>query len=492
MEKLNRMLMAQKDARYAQKAPIKVVQFGEGNFLRGFVNPMINSLSKLNLHMGVAVVQPITKGLTALLNQQEGLYTLLLRGMQNSKATQQTTVVGCISQALNPYTEFEEYLALARLPQLRVMVSNTTEAGIALHPDDALDAAPPPSFPGKLTRFLWERFLAFNGAPDKGLILLPCELIDDNGTQLRRCVLDTARKWALPQPFEAWLKQHCFFANTLVDRIVTGYPREEAPALWQQLGYRDDLLNTAEPFGLWVIEAPQWVAEELPFDKAGQPVIFTQDARPYKLRKVRMLNGAHTAMVPAAYLAGKNIVRDCMQDGVLRSFMDDLLHQEIMPTIDLPAQELEAFAQSLFERFSNPYIDHQLLSITLNSLSKYKARVLPTLLSYSGQEAWPKRLVFSFAALIAFYQGQFEGERFTGKRGEEPYDIQDDADALQFFAEIATLDAHQRTARVLGSASLWGQDLTQHPGLAQAVQHWLEQIDCLGMAQALAALQKEA
>lgn len=490
MEKLTRTLMARQDRRYAQKPDIQVVQFGEGNFLRGFADPMFDSLSSLGIQMDVAVVQPIVKGLTAMLNAQDGLYTLMLRGMQNGQPVERARVVGCIRQALSPYERFEDFLALARLPKLRVVISNTTEAGIATHPDDRLDGAPPHSFPGKLARLLWERFNAFNGARDKGLILLPCELIDDNGAALRRCVLQTARAWALPEAFAAWVENHNFFANTLVDRIVTGYPREEAPALWEKLGYRDDLLNTAEPFGLWVIEAPQWVAQALPFDKAGQPVIFTGDARPYKLRKVRMLNGAHTAMVPAAYLAGKNIVRDCMQDPVLRSFMDELLHQEIMPTIPLPQDELQAFAASLFERFSNPYIDHQLLSITLNSISKYKARVLPTLLSYGGRGAWPRRLAFSFAALIAFYHGQWQDGRFVGKRGEQVYEIQDDAATLQFFGEIAALPAAQRAQRVLAHTSFWAEDLCLRPGLLAAVQTELEPIQRLGMAQALKNLQE--
>ncbi|MFR5795139.1 MAG: tagaturonate reductase [Christensenellales bacterium] len=376
---------------------------------------------------GMVIVQPIERGMVSMLNEQDGLYTLILRGQVDGKPSKDGRIIQSIKRGLSPYEDFEGYLALAHNPDMRIIISNTTEAGIVYTGKDSFDDKPQASYPGKLTRLLYERFTAFGGKKGTGFILLPCELIDYNGRNLEECCMKTAEQWGLSEEFKTWLKTENVFCSTLVDRIVTGYPRGEAESL-RKFGYRDNMLDTAEPFGLWVIEGPAWIENELPFKKAGCNVVFTQDVSPYKLRKVRMLNGAHTSMVLGAYLAGHEIVGDCMADDTMRSYMSQALFNEIMPTLDLPKDDLEAFASAIFERFSNPFNRHLLLSIALNSQSKFRARVLPTIKEYvKRKHALPKILTFSMAAFIAFYCGKKEDGSFVGVRaaGNE-YPIADD------------------------------------------------------------------
>ena len=453
-------------------APERVLQFGEGNFLRGFVDYFFDKANEAGKWQGkVAIVQPIAKGLTKTINEQQGLYTLYLRGSENGEKINRRRLISSVSRCIDPYEDFSAVLACAENPDLRYIVSNTTEAGIAFDPQCGFDDDPPASFPAKLTVFLYERYLAFAADPEKGFVILSCELIDNNGKELERCVKKYAEYWELEAPFVQWLDEACLFCSTLVDRIVTGYPKTEAAALNEENGYEDQLLDTAEVFGLWVIEGPEWLEKELPFCGIGEPIIVTPDHSPYKKRKVRILNGAHTSMVLGAYLAGQDIVRDCMNDDVIRTFMNTAIFDEIIPTLTLPAEELKEFAASVQDRFKNPFIDHALLSIALNSTSKWKARVLPSVKEYIEKFGKvPPCLTKSLAFLIGFYHcDTYENGAMTGKRGEESYSIQDDEAVLKFYAAHKNTPAEELIPAVLSNAEFWGEDLTALPGFEAAV-----------------------
>ena len=362
------------DGYLLENAHEKVLQFGEGNFLRAFVDYFIDILNeKTGFNGKVAVVQPRPKhspvSMANLINEQEGLYTLYLRGFENGKKVNDRRIISCVSRCMNAYSDYEAMMVCADNPELRYITSNSTEAGIVYDPSCQFTDKPAASYPGKLTQFLYRRFEKFGGENGKGFVILPCELIDDNGKVLKDCVLKYATQWNLGDDFIQWLNEENLFCSTLVDRIVTGYPKSEANALNKANGYEDNVLNTGEVFGFWVIEGPEWLKDELPFAKAGLPVLITDNHKPYKQRKVRILNGAHTSMVLGAYLAGQDIVRDCMADEVICGFMNKAIYNEIIPTLTLPKNELESFAHSVTERFKNPFIDHALLSISLNSTS---------------------------------------------------------------------------------------------------------------------------
>ena len=504
MNKLNRDLLkthnlpADVKIGVQKEMPVKVMQYGEGGFLRAFVDIMIDDLNSNNLFNGaITVIQPIERGMIDMLNAQDGLYTVVLRGLEDGEPVAQKKIVTSITSATNPYSDFDTYFANAKNPDLRVIVSNTTEAGIAYDASDKLMDTPQKSFPGKLTAFLYERYKTFRADPAKGLIIIPCELIDENGTNLKKMVLRYANEWALSDEFISWLNNHNYFTNTLVDRIVTGYPRDEVDALNAELGYVDDLLDTGEIFHFWVIEAPENIAldalaSELPFDKIGLNVVWTHDCTPYKARKVRILNGAHTKSVLAAYLTGKNTVGEMMGDANFRKYLELGLFEEIIPGIlkYLPYDNLKAFADSVFDRFANPTIKHNLLSIALNSQSKYRARVLPSILDYINEKKeLPKMLTFSFAALIAFYKGtQIKDGALIGTRAGAEYRIEDDMPVLEFFANAWSENGNDKAAlakKVCGNADFWGQDLNELPGFAQKVAEHLEEIQNIGMEAAL-------
>ncbi|WP_462397674.1 tagaturonate reductase, partial [Hungatella hathewayi] len=371
------------DGYLLKDAPERVLQFGEGNFLRAFVDYFIDMMNeKADFNSKVVLCQPIAPGLADMINEQEGLYTLFLRGFENGKKVNDKRVISCVSRCLNPYKDYDAVLACAKNPDLRFIACNTTEAGITYDPACSFTDVPADSYPGKLTQFLYKRFETFGKEPGKGFVILSCELIDNNGKELEKCVLQYAEKWKLGEEFTSWIKQENIFCSTLVDRIVTGYPRNEAASICEELGYQDNIIDTGEVFGFWVIEGPESLKKELPFEKAGLPVLITDDHKPYKQRKVRILNGAHTSFVLGAYLAGQDIVRDCMEDEVICGFMNKTIYDEIIPTLTLPREELMSFAASVTERFKNPFIDHALLAISLNSTSKWKARVMPSLKGY--------------------------------------------------------------------------------------------------------------
>lgn len=463
----------------------RILQFGEGNFLRGFVDYFIDILNETQgFNSKVVVVQPVANGLVDVLNQQEGLYTLYLRGFENGAQVNRKRIISCISRGVNPYTDFEGYLDNAKNPDLRYIVSNTTEAGIAYEPDNRFDDAPPKSFPAKLTRFLFERFKYFGTEKGKGFVVLSCELIDNNGAELKKCVSRYADLWKLGDEFSRWLDEENIFCSTLVDRIVTGYPRAEAQQINEENGYEDKLLDTAEVFGFWVIEGPSSLENELPFKKAGLPVIIVDDHSPYKKRKVRILNGAHTSMVLAAYLAGKNIVRECMDEEYILNYMKKTMFEEIIPTLTLPEEELLAFVRDVIERFKNPYINHELLAISLNSVSKWRARVLPSMKAYYEKYGkLPSGIVFSFAALMAFYQGnEIKNGALMGNRAGEEYRIVDDMPVLEFFANNSTSLSKVKLAEAFASREdFFGEDLTKYDGFVSSVAQYLEDIDKNGI-----------
>lgn len=482
MERINREKTGKKER------PVRVLQFGEGNFLRAFVDYMVDIANEKGIFDGdIVVVKPIPFGTLERFAEQECQYTVQLRGIVDGEPKRVNRIVTSIADAVDAYSEYKKYAAYAKLDSLRFIVSNTTEAGIVFDASDRLDMEPPKTYPGKLTKLLYERYLHFNGAEDKGLIILPVELIDDNGIHLKECVEKFVRLWKLPDGFAAWLDDACVFASTLVDRIVTGYPREEAEALCEEFGYRDELIVTGEPFALWVIESGRDISRELPLPAAGLPVIFTDNQKPYKQRKVRILNGAHTSFALAAYLCGHDIVLEAMEDKLMLEFIRKTVFDEVIPTLDLPKEELTAFAEEVIVRFHNPYVRHELLSISLNSVSKWRARCLPSFLEYVEREKkLPAHLTFSLAALLAFYTGnEIRENALIGYRRGEAYRVMDDGFVVKFFAEHSGGEIKEYVNGALSNTELFGRDLTEISGAADLVTAYLYDIRSIGMRAAL-------
>ncbi|MBQ8523435.1 MAG: tagaturonate reductase [Clostridia bacterium] len=478
---------------------VRVLQFGEGNFLRAFADYLIDRANRSGVYNGsVAVVQPINVPLMKFFSEQDSIYTVLLRGKEDGATVDEPYVVSSVSEVISAYADYERFMAYASLDTLEAVISNTTEAGIVFDAGDSFEAAPPATYPGKLTKFLYARYKAFGGDMSKGLVIFPVELIENNGGKLKECVLKLCEAWKLEDGFVSWVNEACMFTSTLVDRIVTGYPRKagEADSICEKLGYSDNLLDICEPFALWVIEASDTdrARRVLPLDTAGLPVVFTNDQKPYRERKVRILNGAHTSFVPAAFLAGQDIVRDCMADDVIRPFIDRCIYGEIMPTLTLPKDDVMAFADSVCERFENPFIDHELISICLNSVSKWKARVLPSVLdSFNANGKLPSCLTMSFASLCEFYsRGKLTDEGFFGTRqrnGETvSYKISDDKAVIDFFAENGEKD--NIIELFAANESFWGQDLTKIQGFVETADKMLTLIRKEGTAAAMKAAVK--
>jgi tagaturonate reductase len=443
----------------------------------------------------VTIAQPLDRGIADKLNAQDGLYTVLLRGVQEGKVVESKRVISCVDNSLNPYAEWDAMLACATDPSLRYVISNTTEAGIA-HVEEAFEAGKcPQSFPAKVAALLWARFQKLGGTAQSGVVFLPCELIEANGSKLRSIVLQHAAAWKLPADFVAWVEQHNHFLNTLVDRIVPGYPANEAEGLFADLGFEDTLLVAAEPFHLWVIEGPQHLADRLPLHKAGLDVIWTDDLQPYRTRKVRILNGAHTASALAAFNAGIDTVQGMIDDPVVSKYLNALMFDEIVPFVPLPDAERKQYAATIMERFGNPYIRHELISIALNSVSKWQVRVLPTVKDYAREHGKaPKLLSFSLAALLNFYHGSYDAAgEYSGLRDGKTYPIKDNADVLTTLAESwrgwsAGADASGLVRGVLADARLWGEDLTAIPGMAEQVSAAVNRINAVGVKAAIAEL----
>ncbi|WP_069661104.1 tagaturonate reductase [Arcticibacter eurypsychrophilus] len=467
--------------------PEKVLQFGEGNFLRCFVDWMFFELNKkTDFNGSVIAVQPIDKGMVDMLNEQDGLYTLYLRGLKNGKPESYHETIDVISRGINPYTDFAAFLKTAELPEMRYVISNTTEAGIAYDENDEPTATPPNSYPAKLAVWLNHRYETFSGDQAKGMHIIPCELIENNADNLKRIILQLAQKWGFDAGFTTWLNSACTFSNTLVDRIVPGYPRERIAEITAELGYEDKQVVEGEHFHLWVIEAPESLQKELPFPSIGLDVKYVKDLSPYRTRKVRILNGAHTTLVPVAYLYGIDTVREAVEHPVVGKFIKEAIYDEIIPTLDLPKEELEKFAGEVIDRFRNPYIKHLLMSISLNSFPKFETRVLPSITEYIKRTGnIPQKLAFSLAATITFYKG---------KRGEEEIALNDDAAILILLKDAwAKYDGSDESletvvTEVLAYEKNWKLNLNTIPGLTHAVTKHLVNITKNGMQKAIEAV----
>ncbi|WP_042197294.1 tagaturonate reductase [Paenibacillus camerounensis] len=441
--------------------PERMIQFGEGNFMRAFVDWQLQQMNNQGLFNGSAVlVQPIGQGLGGLMAEQDNLYTVLLNGIMQEQTVNSREIITSVSRVISPYDDYAAYLALAEDDALEFITSNTTEAGIAYNAGDSLTDTPPKSFPAKLTALLHKRF----ELGKKGFIIIPCELIDRNGEKLLQIVQQYAAEWQLGEDFNKWLVEENTFCCSLVDRIVPGYPRDKAAQLEEELGYKDNLIVTAEPFLFWVIEGPAWLSEKLPLAEAGLNVVVTDDMTPYRERKVHLLNGPHTAMVPLAMMAGLETVEDVMNDETFFRFVQELMNDELSPMLDLPAEELSSYSAAVLERFRNPFVRHELASISLNSISKFKSRLLPVLLRYQKERSQlPELTTLAFAALLLSYRG----DRVTR---------QDGAEVLEAFDKAwSNPDSFVQT--ILADDSLWGQDLTLVPGLADAVAAKLQELD---------------
>ena len=481
METLNYQVLEKSgyDGYILKNAPEKVLQFGEGNFLRAFVDYWFDLANeKADWNGKCVLVQPIAPGLAKMINEQEGLYTLYLRGSEKGQKVDAKRVISCVSDCVCPYVDgkWDEVLALARSEELETVVSNTTEAGIAYtQGDSAFDQVPPNSFPAKLTRVLYERYKAFNGAADKGLVILSCELIDNNGKELQKCCNNYAKDWDLEPAFIDWMNTANTFCSTLVDRIVPGRIRDpqELAALEEANGYHDAVLDVGEVFGVWVIEGPAGLEDKLPFKKAGVNVMVVPDVTPYKKRKVRILNGAHTGFVLGAYLAGFDIVRDCMHDATVLGYMNKMLLDEVVPILPLDQEDCKKFAAAVQDRFNNPFVNHELMSISLNSTSKWRARNMPSFLEYVGKNGkLPTCLTMSFAAYIAFYSNDVQELTDKGlvckrAKGNE-YTVSDDRWVLEFYNEHKNDDVPTLVHAVMTNEQMWGQDLTKVPGFEEA------------------------
>lgn len=471
MEKLNR-----KTAAGAKLYPERIIQFGEGNFLRAFVDWIVYNMNqKVDFNTGVVVVQPINAGMVDMLNDQDGLYHLNLQGIDKGKTVDSIEMIDVITRGLNPYAQFDEYMKLAENPEMRFVISNTTEAGIAFDPACKLDDKPAASYPGKLTQLLYHRFKTFNGAQDKGWHIFPCELIFHNGTELKKCIHQYIDLWNLGEDFLNWFDTACGVYCTLVDRIVPGYPRDTINEILEKIQLEDKLVVKAEIFHLWVIEAPESVAAEFPASKAGLNVLFVPSEKPYHDRKVTLLNGPHTALSPVAYLSGLDTVREACEDEVVGKFVRKVMYGELMETLDLPKAELENYADSVMERFLNPFVKHFVTSIMLNSFPKFKTRDLPGLKIYLERNGeLPAGLVLGLAGIITYYKG--------GKRGNDEINPNDDQAILDLLTELWKSNDVAKVAQgVLAAEFIWGEDLNKIAGLTEKLTGYLASIQEKGM-----------
>ena len=468
-------------------APERVIQFGEGNFLRCFVDWIIwNMNRRTDFNASVVVVQPIERGMADWLNGQDCLYHVNLQGRLNGEVVNSLDRVDVISRALNAYTQYAAFMALADQPEIRFVVSNTTEAGIAFDPACKLTDTPPSSYPGKLTQLLYRRYRTFRGDPAKGLIIMPCELIFLNGHRLKECIYQYIDLWRSDlgddyEGFRTWFTESCYVCATLVDRIVPGFPRKEIKQIQERACYEDNLVVQGEAFHLWVIERPENMSvealkAEFPAGKAGLNVLIVESEQPYHERKVTLLNGPHTVLSPVAYLSGIDIVRDACQHPVVGRFIHRVMYEELMPTLNLPEDELRRFADDVMERFVNPFVDHQVTSIMLNSFPKYETRDLPGLKTYLQRKGeLPKGLVLGLAAIITYYKG---GTRADGA----PIVPNDAPEIMELLKSLwATGDVRHVAEGVLAEKSIWNENLNHIPGLTDLLTAFLTKIQEKGM-----------
>ncbi|WP_336989664.1 tagaturonate reductase [Bacillus infantis] len=458
--------------------PERVLQFGEGNFLRGFADWQIQILNeKKGFNGSAVVVQPRGSSKIERLNRQDGLYTLYLEGLKEGVPVKEHMVIDSISRGINLQTDYEEFIRLAGQKELRFIISNATEAGMVFDPDDRLEDRPQKGFTGKLAGFLYHRYLAFKGDEKYGCIILPCELVEENGGKLKGIILQYADSWNLSEDFKSWIDHANVFCSTLVDRIVPGFPKDSLEEKTEELGYEDELLVTGEHYHLWAIEGPSWLKDELPAEGTGLNLVITDDITPFRTRKVRILNGAHTAMTPLALLSGLETVEESVKHPEVGLFIKKLIEEEILPALDGDRKELEQYAEEVMNRFANPYIKHYLKSISLNSVSKFSARNLPALLDYIKEEGkLPAKIVFSLCCLLYLYKKM---------------DVEDSSTVLEILQsewrsfEKKQIGIEQLSANFLKEQKLWGRDLTGIAGLKEAVAGYLREIEETGIEKAL-------
>lgn len=443
--------------------PVKILQFGNGNFLRGFTDWMIEKSNQADVFDGdIHIVQVHSKSANNPMKDQDCLFHVIEQGLKKGELVQESLLVTCVAGITNVFEEYEEYLKLGENPDLRFVISNTTEAGIVFDQTDHTSDSISKTFPGKLTALLYHRFKTFNGDASKGLIFLPCELIEENGAALKESIQKYISFWKLPAEFSEWIDWNNIFCNTLVDRIVPGFPKGSIEEIQQRIGYKDDMAVMVEPYHFWAIEGADVVKEEFPLDQAGLNVKFVDNLTPFRTQKVRILNGGHTSMVPYAYLKGLRTVREAVENPEIGTFLKKAIYEEIIPTLDMPQEELEQFANDVLERFANPFIVHELKSIALNSISKFKVRVLPSLLAYYElKKEWPEKLTLSFAALLVFYKGNYNGEEIP---------VNDSPALMAEFNSAWALDSTKEVVeKLLSERMYWGEDLRGYEGLVDAV-----------------------
>lgn len=454
------------------KRPVRVLQFGDGNFLRGFADWIIDVMNeKVGFNGNVQVIRPLRRGSAKKEDTQDGLYHVALMGLQNGERISETRLITCISGFIDPYEHKEEYFKTAENPDLKIVLSNTTESGIAFNSKDKTVDLMPDSFPAKVTLLLYHRFKTFEGDRSKGLVFLPCELIEKNGETLRSLVIQYSELWKLADDFKRWVNECNTFCNTLVDRIVPGFPKDNINDIHAKTGYEDIQVVAAEPFHLWAIEGDD-LRKFFPADQAGLSVKFVKDLTPYRTRKVRILNGGHTALTPVAYLRGLRTVKESVDDPFCNTFLRKAIFEEIIPTLDSDEAELRQFANDVLERFQNPFIRHELKSIALNSISKFRVRVLPSILEYKKRTGnLPANLVYSFAALICFYKGDRKGETLP---------VEDSAEVVSFFTETWKCnDPDHVVNAALANSTMWGEDLTKIDGLAISLKEALHEMSAI-------------
>ncbi|RXJ02106.1 tagaturonate reductase [Anaerobacillus alkaliphilus] len=483
-----------------ENLPERVIQFGEGNFMRGFVDWMINELNKQGLFNGkVVLVQPRGQDKIPVINNQDGLYTVVLRGVEDGEKVEKKEIISAVSRGIKVSDDWAELNNIITSTDIKFIFSNTTEAGLTYLKEDYNPDFPAESFPGKLTSLLYHRFTFFKGSSESGLVIIPCELVEENGNLLKKIVLKIAEDWELPSAFINWIKSHNKFCNTLVDRIVTGFPSDEINEFEQKLGYKDELLTVGEPYHLFAIEATPEVAKEIPFDQAGLNVKWG-DITPFRNLKVRLLNGPHTMMSAVCYLAGVDTVQEVMEDVTLRKFIENGMLNEIYPTVDIDEVEKKQFLEAVIERFLNPYNKHYLKDIALSSVFKFKSRLVPSLLDYVEQKGTlPPAITFALAGLLAFNRPvRVEANELVGQRGEVEYSIRDNHEVMQILLSVWTKfdgtseELTDLVSEVLSKKEIWGQDLHAVPNLTTTVATQLDEILKNGMRASVEKLVNQA
>lgn len=471
MENQTKQKLNRQNSGIDTKLPIKIVQFGGGNFMRGFTDYVIDKMNKeAGFNAGIVNLQATPNGSIQKMEDQDNLYTLFNRGIKKGEIIDQKQIISAIQKSVNPYANYDEFLALAKEEELEFIFSNTTETGIAYDETETSYEGPHKNFPAKVAVLLHERYKHFNGAIDKGLRIIPCELIEDNAFALRNIILKYAQLWNLEEGFVQWINQSNYFHNTLVDRIVPGYPKDDVGSYEEQLDYEDQNMVVSETFLLFVIQDAGNLNERIPFNKINEQILVVDDIQPYRLRKVRILNGGHTLMLAPAILSGKELVKEAIDDQFIGKFLSDAIFNEVNPTLGLDEAELKDFAEEVFDRFRNPFIKHHLASIALYFVSKFKVRVIPSLLTYVETNGkLPLNLTFSLASLIRFYQGSF---------GEKALPLNDEEGIIAKFKEIWANEDYEKVAELaLSETSFWDTDLTKVEGLKTAVAKALYEID---------------